>query len=133
MNPKVCLVWRLLRAALAGSWAVHKHEEFIAKPQPQQPLQIHLPTLLVVMVSLAIAQNLASAATELKAGDRRQIGPIPFCWCPPGTFIMGSPPNEPERRADEAQVQVTLTKGFWMAKFETTQGDWKRVMGSLPG
>jgi formylglycine-generating enzyme required for sulfatase activity len=46
---------------------------------------------------------------------------------------MGSPPDDPERRPDEAQVQVTLTKGFWTAKYETTQGQWKRVVGELPG
>jgi formylglycine-generating enzyme required for sulfatase activity len=46
---------------------------------------------------------------------------------------MGSPRTEPERRPDEDQVEVTLTKGFWMAKFETTQGQWKRAMGKLPG
>ena len=46
---------------------------------------------------------------------------------------MGSPPSEPERRPGEDQVEVTLTKGFWIAKFETTQGQWKRVMGKLPG
>lgn len=46
---------------------------------------------------------------------------------------MGSPRNEPERRPDEDQVKVTLAKGFWMAKFETTQGQWKRVIGKLPG
>jgi formylglycine-generating enzyme required for sulfatase activity len=46
---------------------------------------------------------------------------------------MGSPPSEPERRPDEGQVEVTLTKGFWIAKYETTQGQWKRVMGRLPG
>jgi len=68
-----------------------------------------------------------------KPGDERQAVGIRLCWCPPGKFIMGSPPNEPERRPDEDQVKVTLTKGFWMAKFETTQGDWKRVMGTLPG
>ena len=28
---------------------------------------------------------------------------------------------------------VTLTKGFWMAKYENTQGQWKQVMGTLPG
>ena len=43
---------------------------------------------------------------------------------------MGSPPGEPERRPGEDQVQVTLTNGFWMAKYETTQGLWKRVIGS---
>jgi formylglycine-generating enzyme required for sulfatase activity len=46
---------------------------------------------------------------------------------------MGSPPTEPERHQDEEQVDVTLTKGFWMDQFEVTQGDWKRVIGRLPG
>src|SRR5262249_47680659 len=46
---------------------------------------------------------------------------------------MGSPPSEPERRPGEVQVEVTLTKDFWMAKFETTQGQWGRVIGQLPG
>lgn len=56
-----------------------------------------------------------------------------LCWCPPGKFIMGSPPSEPERRPGEDQVEVTLTAGFWMAKYETTQADWKRAVGKLPG
>ena len=68
-----------------------------------------------------------------KAGDERVVAGLKFCWCPPGTFVMGSPPDEPERRPDEDQVQVTLSKGFWMAKYETTQGAWKRIMGNLPG
>jgi len=46
---------------------------------------------------------------------------------------MGSPPGEPERRPDEAQVEVTLTRGFWIAKYEATQGEWKRIVGPLPG
>ena len=46
---------------------------------------------------------------------------------------MGSPPDEPGRRADEEQVDVTLTRGFWMAKYEVTQGQWMRVMGRAPG
>ena len=35
---------------------------------------------------------------------------------------MGSPRGEPERRPGEDQVEVTLTKGFWMGKYEVTQG-----------
>src|SRR5262249_50205648 len=46
---------------------------------------------------------------------------------------MGSPPSEPERRPGEDQVEVRLTKGFWIGKYEITQGDWKRVVGELPG
>lgn len=67
-----------------------------------------------------------------KAGAETNINGVRLCWCPPGEFIMGSPPTEPERRPGEDQVRVTLTKGFWMAKFETTQGLWKQVMGKLP-
>ena len=43
---------------------------------------------------------------------------------------MGSPPDEAGRRPDEAQVDVTLTRGFWMGTFEVTQGEWKRVVGA---
>src|SRR5262245_53803463 len=68
-----------------------------------------------------------------KAGDERTIAGIKTCWCPAGMFVMGSPPDEPDRRPAEEQVEVTLTRGFWTAKYETTQGDWKRVMGTLPG
>ena len=67
-----------------------------------------------------------------KAGDERVIAGIKLCWCPPGRFMMGSPPGEPERRPDETQVEVTLSKGFWAGKFELTQSQWKRVMGALP-
>jgi sulfatase modifying factor 1 len=65
-------------------------------------------------------------------GDARGVEGIPLCWCPPGPFMMGSPPEEPGRRPDEAQVRVTLTRGFWMAKFEVTQGQWRRVVGEFP-
>lgn len=75
----------------------------------------------------------AAAFTGARLGEERTLDRIKFCWCPPGKFIMGSPPSEPERRPGEDQVEVTLTKGFWMAKYEATQGDWKRIMGKLPG
>src|SRR5262245_54677459 len=64
-----------------------------------------------------------------KAGDARELASIKLCWCPPGRFIMGSPPDEPERRPGEDQVEVILSRGFWMGKYEVTQGQWKRVVG----
>lgn len=68
-----------------------------------------------------------------KPGDEREVAGVKLCWCPPGRFLMGSPPDEPERRPGEDQVEVILTRGFWMAKYEATQGQWKRVVGKLPG
>jgi formylglycine-generating enzyme required for sulfatase activity/tRNA A-37 threonylcarbamoyl transferase component Bud32 len=57
---------------------------------------------------------------------------LTLCWCPAGNFLMGSPSDEESRDSDEAQHRVTLTKGFWMGKYEVTQGQWERVMGSNP-
>jgi formylglycine-generating enzyme required for sulfatase activity len=82
-------------------------------------------------ISLTAAAPQPFAGT--KAGDCREVSGVKLCWCPPGKFRMGSPDSEPSHRPDEAQVEVTLTKGFWTAKYETTQGQWKRVMGKLPG
>jgi formylglycine-generating enzyme required for sulfatase activity len=42
---------------------------------------------------------------------------------------MGSSPDEAGHRTDEEQVEVTLTKGFWMGKFEVTQSQWARISG----
>ena len=82
---------------------------------------------------LATTGACAAEFAGTNTGDTREILGVALCWCPPGTFTMGSPRSEPERRPGEAQVEVTLSKGFWMAKHEATQGDWKRVMGALPG
>ena len=49
-------------------------------------------------------------------------------WCPPGSFMMGSPISEEGRDDDERQHRVTLTKGFWMGETEVTQGQWKKIM-----
>ncbi len=53
-----------------------------------------------------------------------------FCWCPPGTFHMGGVPGRDAKSLDTAPVRVTLSHGFWMGKFEVTQGQWQRVMGA---
>ncbi len=55
-----------------------------------------------------------------------------LCWCPPGAFMMGSPATEAGREANEVQHEVTLTQGFWMAKTETTQGQWTALMSDNP-
>lgn len=68
-----------------------------------------------------------------RAGTEREVRGVKVCWCPPGKFKMGSRRGEPERRPGEDQVEVTLSRGFWMGKYEVTQGQWKRVMGKLPG
>ena len=74
---------------------------------------------------------------QRKAGDvyTNSLG-MKFAWIPPGTFLMGSPANEPEREgydgADESQHGVTLTKGFHLGVHQVTQAQWQAVMGGNP-
>ena len=61
---------------------------------------------------------------------------------PAGKFKMGSPVSEKGRFnpaskigsevGDETQHEVTLTKPFYMGKFEVTQEQWEAVMGNNP-
>jgi formylglycine-generating enzyme len=87
----------------------------------------------VVLAPSLFARQPKTSFRGSQAGDSRELATVKLCWCPPGRFVMGSPRDEPERRPGEDQVQVTLTRGFWMAKYEATQGLWQRVAGSLPG
>jgi sulfatase modifying factor 1 len=50
----------------------------------------------------------------------------------PGHFLMGSPPEEPEREDDEVQHEVTLSRGFWLADTACTQALWQAVTGANP-
>jgi formylglycine-generating enzyme required for sulfatase activity len=46
---------------------------------------------------------------------------------------MGSPASEQDRWDWEGpQTQVTITHGFWMGRYEVTQGEYQAVMGSKP-
>jgi formylglycine-generating enzyme required for sulfatase activity len=49
-----------------------------------------------------------------------------------GTFTMGSPETEANRQTNETQHSVTLTKGFYMGKYQVTQEQYQAVMGNNP-
>jgi formylglycine-generating enzyme required for sulfatase activity len=54
-------------------------------------------------------------------------------WIPPGSFMMGSPEDEPERFNDEGpRHAVTLARGFWLFDTACTQTVWTAVMGGNP-
>ena len=50
-------------------------------------------------------------------------------WVPAGTFTMGSPTTEAGRQSDrEDEHNVSLTKGFYLGKYEVTQAQYEAVM-----
>ena len=95
-----------------------------ASPQDERP------------ISEAKAKGEAAKA-RLTSGARFEAGEslfleIPVRWIPAGRFTMGSPSSEGGRVSNESQHEVVLSRGFFLAETECTQGQWAAVMGGNP-
>jgi formylglycine-generating enzyme required for sulfatase activity len=54
-------------------------------------------------------------------------------YIPPGKFMMGSPATEVGRNEDEGpQREVTISRGFYLGRYEVTQAQWEAVMSTKP-
>ncbi|MDG1354948.1 MAG: DUF5011 domain-containing protein, partial [Opitutales bacterium] len=53
---------------------------------------------------------------------------LKMIWVTSGTYNMGTPSGEGGRGADENQTQVTLSRGFYLGKYEVTQAEYEAVM-----
>ena len=59
--------------------------------------------------------------------------PIRFVLIPAGTFLMGSPQDEPNRQSSEGSIHsVTIQQPFYISETEVTQAQWEAVMGPGP-
>lgn len=85
-------------------------------------------SVLVVLASLASVQGQEKAPTPTFTNS---LG-MKFVWIPPGTFMMGSAKTEKERKDDEIQHRVTLTRGYYMGVYTVTQAQWTQIMGKNP-
>jgi len=77
-----------------------------------------------------LANNyIRSLSIELVATTRFPLlggATMDFVWIVPGAFTMGA--------SDIAtpQHEVTISRGYWLGKYEITQAQWEAVMGSNP-
>jgi len=85
--------------------------------------------LLSLVVALASDFPVNAQKKDPPKNFTNSIG-MKFVWIPPGSFMMGSPKEEKERQANEAQHKVTLTKGFYIGTHLVTQEQWQAVMGN---
>jgi len=95
--------------------------------------QVSIVAWLVLAVFGSLA--LATAAGPKEAGGKKQITNslgMTFIYCPSGSFTMGSPAAEQARFDNEAQVSVTISKGFYLGRTSVTQAQFKALMGATP-
>lgn len=64
--------------------------------------------------------------------NRGYCTPEDFRYVPPGTFMMGSPSSEPGHEGQETLHTVQITRGFFVQRTETTQLQWRTVIGNSP-
>lgn len=101
----------------------------------KQPIYLALVT--VGLLSLAVGRAHAQLPLGADAGLARpsrakrftnQVG-IKMVWIPPGEFMMGS--DNADADTDEKLAHhVKLTGGFYIGRFEVTQGEWQKVIGT---
>ncbi|MGI9410045.1 MAG: formylglycine-generating enzyme family protein [Hyphomicrobiaceae bacterium] len=81
------------------------------------------------------ASNCKHVAVLVGTGVQRCVAPgsgsfkdCAFCpemvVVPSGNFVMGSPPHEKDRRADERQLHVTIRQPFAVGKFTVTREEF---------
>ena len=86
----------------------------------------------VLGVSVTTISPKKEYISNLGTNDKTFINSIgmEFVKIPAGSFQMGCSQGDSECGEDEKpQHKVTISKSFYMGKFEVTQGQWKKVMG----
>ncbi|MCX7393972.1 MAG: formylglycine-generating enzyme family protein [Planctomycetales bacterium] len=73
-----------------------------------------------------------SSASQQPVVVRNSIE-MELIYCPPGRFVMGSPESDPEARPEEKpQVEVEISRGFHLGKYEVTYAQWRAIMQTEP-
>jgi len=85
----------------------------------------------VVILAAAVRLRAPTAGPPSTAWTERVAG-IEFVRIPAGTFTMGTPASEAGREDQEVAHAVTLSRAFYLGKYEVTQAQWTTVMGANP-
>jgi formylglycine-generating enzyme required for sulfatase activity/uncharacterized caspase-like protein len=82
-----------------------------------------------VYVDFELEAEAAAAGTGAPGREWRDpVTGMEFVWVPGGSFMMGSN----DGASYEKPVHRVELDGFWMGKYEVTQGEWEKVMGTNP-
>jgi len=93
--------------------------------------------ILGIVTVLGLVGALTVVAQDVKPGKVEVIDlgkdvKLEMVLIPAGKFKMGSPESEKGQDIHEPQHEVTLTKPYFMGKYEVTQEQWFEIMGENP-
>ena len=83
--------------------------------------------LIVTLGVVAVALGQTCATAQDKKIVTNSVG-MKLARIPAGTFMMGSPRNEPNRDSKEQRHEVVLTKPYYIGVHEVTQAEYVEVM-----
>jgi formylglycine-generating enzyme len=89
-----------------------------------------LSSLIVVLA--VVPPAVVRAQEGQRTGELNPNTSYRMLWCGIGSFQMGSPANEAGRDDNEAQVQASFSRGYWLGDQSVTQRQWKQVMNTEP-
>ena len=95
----------------------------------------YLKTLVVLIVSLTAAAGVPQDAFSQTREAGEVFRDCPHCpemvVAPAGSFMMGSPPSDPDRYDDEGpRLRVTIGAAFAVGVYEVTRGEFGRFVSS---
>jgi formylglycine-generating enzyme required for sulfatase activity len=124
-----------LQTTITGAvGTVHSIEYITDRAQTNTPSAWRCLELLQLPASPYLWADTSAPATG-KRFYRATVfaAPTNLVFIPAGTFRMGSPPDEVDRSDDEGpQTAVIISRGFWIGKYEVTQGEYLAVTGKNP-
>lgn len=83
--------------------------------------------LLILIALISVFTDQTTFPGEKEQVITNSIG-IKLVYISAGSFLMGSPFDQPNRQDDEQPHRVTLTKSYYLSTTEVTQKQWREVM-----
>ena len=147
-NATVTATLRGQTRTASVSWDGRFHVEFPNRVRGNDPIRLTVSGKLLRKITLSHVVHFNprekppawARVSQLQLDKAHELG-IPvafenkfgmrFVLIPPGTFMMGSPKDEPYHDRDERQFKCTLTKPFYLQVTEMTKGQFAAATSSF--
>ena len=94
--------------------------------------ELHVPQCPIQEINIDVSSGSGEKEVRISLDCEKSYQGFVFRLIPPGSFNMGSPPDEPGREPDELLHPVELTQAYWLSSTEVTQSFFQRISGENP-